>query len=81
MVFKLGMSSGVFESKTVGVKLHASTVRNRLHQHNLHGKYARKKPLLFKKKITARLQIVIENTGKDDAFLNNVQWTDESKLQ
>lgn len=52
-------------------KVHASTVRNTLHQFNLCETGVNRKPLLFKKNIT-RLQSVMNPTGKDLVFWNNV---------
>uniref|UniRef100_A0A9J8B3Q1 Transposase n=1 Tax=Cyprinus carpio carpio TaxID=630221 RepID=A0A9J8B3Q1_CYPCA len=66
---------------TVDVKMHASTVRKRLQKYNFHGRCARRKPLLSKKNIKARLKFARENVDKDQDFWNNVLWTDESKIE
>lgn len=46
---------------TVDVKVHASTIRKRLHKFHFHGKCARRKPLLSKRNIKARLKFAREN--------------------
>uniref|UniRef100_A0A9J7X170 Transposase Tc1-like domain-containing protein n=1 Tax=Cyprinus carpio carpio TaxID=630221 RepID=A0A9J7X170_CYPCA len=61
---------------TVDVKVHASTVRKRLQKFNFHERCARRKPLLSKKNIKARLKFARENVDKDQDFWNNVLWTD-----
>uniref|UniRef100_A0A3Q3JS38 Transposase n=1 Tax=Monopterus albus TaxID=43700 RepID=A0A3Q3JS38_MONAL len=66
---------------TVDVEVHASTIRKRLHKFNLHGRRARRKPLLSKRNIKARLTFARENVDKDQDFWNNVRWTDESKIE
>ncbi|XP_047009608.1 centrin-3 isoform X3 [Ictalurus punctatus] len=66
---------------TVGVKVNASTIRKRLYKFDLHGRCVRKKPLLSKKNIRARVQFANEHIGKDQAFWNNALWTDESKIE
>lgn len=66
---------------TVDVKVHASTIRKRLHKFNLHGRCARRKPLLSKKNMKARLKFARVNVDKDQDFWNNVLWTDESKIE
>uniref|UniRef100_A0A3Q3J790 Tc1-like transposase DDE domain-containing protein n=1 Tax=Monopterus albus TaxID=43700 RepID=A0A3Q3J790_MONAL len=66
---------------TVDVEVHASTIRKRLHKFNLHGRRARRKPLLSKRNIKARLTFARENVDKDQDFWNNVLWTDESKIE
>uniref|UniRef100_A0A9J8A173 Transposase Tc1-like domain-containing protein n=1 Tax=Cyprinus carpio carpio TaxID=630221 RepID=A0A9J8A173_CYPCA len=60
---------------TVDVKVHASTVRKRLQKFNFHERCARRKPLLSKKNIKARLKFARENVDKDQDFWNNVLWT------
>lgn len=66
---------------TVDVKVHESTIRKRLHKFDLHGRCARRKPLLSRKNIRARLKFANEHLGKDQHFWNNVLWTDESKVE
>ncbi|KAI3358130.1 hypothetical protein L3Q82_003131 [Scortum barcoo] len=57
---------------TVDVKVHDSTIRKRLHKFDFHGRCARRKPLLSKKNIKARLKFARENIDKDQVFWNNV---------
>lgn len=66
---------------TIDVKVHASTIRKRLNKFALHGRCARRKPLLSKKNIRARLKFAREHLEKDQNFWNNVLWTDESKVE
>ena len=59
---------------TVDVKVHASTIRKRLHKFNLHGRCARRKPLLSKRNMKARLKFARVNVGKDQGpDLSNVR--------
>ncbi|KAI3375336.1 hypothetical protein L3Q82_021829 [Scortum barcoo] len=44
----------------------------RLHKFDFHGRCARRKPLLSKKNIKARLKFARENIDKDQVFWNNV---------
>uniref|UniRef100_A0A9J8BRU0 Transposase Tc1-like domain-containing protein n=1 Tax=Cyprinus carpio carpio TaxID=630221 RepID=A0A9J8BRU0_CYPCA len=66
---------------TVDVKVHASTVRKRLQKFNFHERCARRKPLLSKKNIKARLKFARENVDKDQDFWNNVLWTASSNTR
>lgn len=66
---------------TVDVKVHDSTIRKRLHKFDFHGRCARRKPLLSKRNIKARLKFARANVDKDHDFWNNVLWTDESKIE
>ena len=52
---------------TVDVKVHAFTIRTRLHKFN-HGSCTRRKHLLSKKNIGARLKFANEYIGKDQDF-------------
>ena len=65
---------------TVDVKEHTSTIRKRLHKFDFHWRCARRKPLLSKKNIRARLKFARAHLDKDQDFWNNVLWTDESNL-
>ena len=66
---------------TVDVKVHASTIRKRLHKFNLHGRCVRRKPLLSKRNTKARLKFARGSVDKEQDFWNNVLWTDESKIE
>ena len=46
---------------------------------NFHWRCARRKPLLSKKNMKARLKCVRENVDKDQDFWNSDIWTDEPK--
>ena len=60
------------------VSVHDSTIRKR---HGVHGRIARRKPLLSKKNIAARLKFAKEHIDDPQDFWNNVLWTDESKVE
>ncbi|XP_075444851.1 uncharacterized protein LOC142488342 isoform X3 [Ascaphus truei] len=60
------------------VSVHDSTIRKRL---NNGGWIARRKPLLSKKNIAARLKFAKEHIDDPQDFWNNVLWTDESKVE
>ena len=66
---------------TVDVKVNESTIRKRLNKFNFHGRCGRRKPLLWKRNMKARLKFTRENVDKDQDFWNNVLWTDESKTE
>lgn len=66
---------------TVGVKVHASTIRKRLHKFDLHGRHGRRKSWLSEKNMKTRLKLDRVNGDKDQDFWNNVLWTDESKIE
>ncbi len=59
------------------VSVHDSTIRKRLNKNGVHGRIARRKPLLSKKNIAACLKFAKEHID----FWNNVLWTDESKVE
>ena len=66
---------------TVDVKVHASTIRKRLHKFNFRGRCARKKRFLSKKNMKARRKFARENVDKDQDLWNNVLWTDEYNFE
>ena len=59
-----------------GTNVHASTIRRKLNSHGIHGRVARRKPLLSKKNKAAR-----EHQDNPDAFWKSILWTDESKIE
>ena len=63
------------------VSVHDSTIRKRLNKNGVHGRIARRKPLLSKKNIAARLKFTKEHIDDPQDFWNNVLWTDESKVE
>jgi len=63
------------------VDVHASTIRKKLNSFGINGRSARRKPLLSKKNIAARLKFAMDHLDETDDFWNNVLWTDESKVE
>ena len=64
-----------------GVNVHASTIRRKLNRHDIHGRVARKKPLLSRKNKAARFNFAREHLDKPEAFWKSILWTDESKIE
>ena len=64
-----------------GVNVHASTIRQKFNRHDIHGRVARKKPLLSRKNKAARLNFAREHLDKPEAFWKSILWTDESTRQ
>ena len=58
-----------------------STIRRALNDSGIHGRVARKKPLLSKKHKAARLNFAQQYANKSDAYGTRVLWTDESKIK
>ncbi|CAF1541910.1 unnamed protein product [Rotaria magnacalcarata] len=66
--------------KELGVKIHANTVRNRMHEIGLYGRVARKKPLVNKVNRTKRIQYAKTMLEKPFGSWKEVLWSDESKF-
>uniref|UniRef100_A0A3B4TRY4 Transposase Tc1-like domain-containing protein n=1 Tax=Seriola dumerili TaxID=41447 RepID=A0A3B4TRY4_SERDU len=64
-----------------GTNVHASTIRRKLNSHGIHGRVARRKPLLSKKNKAARFNFAKEHLDKPEAFWESILWTDESKVE
>lgn len=47
----------------------------------IHGRIARRKPLLSTKNIAAHLQFAKDPLDKPEGFWNNVLWTDETEIK
>ncbi|CAB3995343.1 Transposable element Tcb1 transposase [Paramuricea clavata] len=60
------------EMQDAGTQVSLSTVKRILHRHGLRGCRPRKKPLLQKRHLQARLKYACENMDKGDDFWNNV---------
>ena len=69
------------EMQEAGTRVSLSTVKRVLHRHGLRGCRARKKPLLHKRHLQARLKFASDNIDKGNDFWNNVLWSDEVKIQ
>ncbi|RXM34592.1 Pleiotrophin [Acipenser ruthenus] len=63
------------------VSVHDSTIRKTLGKNGIHGRVARRKPLLTKKNMNARLKFAKKHLDDPQEFWNNVLWTDESKVE
>lgn len=63
----------------LNVKCSAETVRNVLRRHNYHARSCRKKPFISARNKSKRLQYATEHVKKNQAFWNNVIFSDESK--
>ena len=63
------------------VRVSSSTVKPVLYQHGLKGHLVRKKSLLQKQHIKARLQFTNEHRDKDLIFWRHVLWSDETKIE
>ncbi|XP_062849643.1 zinc finger protein 638 [Trichomycterus rosablanca] len=64
-----------------GINVHASTIRRKINRHGIHGRVARRKPLLSRKNKVARLNFAREHLDKPEAFWKSILWTDESKIE
>jgi len=62
-------------------KIHHSTVKKRLNNYGLFGKFVRRKPLLSKKNMAAQLGFAKVDLYKPQDFWNNVLWRDETKVE
>ncbi|KAK3519712.1 hypothetical protein QTP70_002677 [Hemibagrus guttatus] len=65
---------------SVKVSVHDSTIRKRLGKNGLHGRVPRRKPLLSKKNIKARLSFARKHLDDPQDFCENTLWTDETKM-
>ncbi|KAK3538661.1 hypothetical protein QTP86_011806 [Hemibagrus guttatus] len=66
---------------SVKVSVHDSTIRKRLGKNDLHGRVPRRKPLLSKKNIKARLSFARKHLDVPQDFWENTLWTDETKIE
>ncbi|KAK3566022.1 hypothetical protein QTP86_024184, partial [Hemibagrus guttatus] len=65
---------------SVKVSVHDSTIRKRLGKNGLHGRVPRRKPLLSKNNIKARLSFARKHLDDSQDFWENTLWTDETKM-
>lgn len=63
-----------------GVNVSSQTIRRRLQENNLHGRMARKKPLVSLKNTKKRLRFATDHLAKGLNFWNLIVWSDESKF-
>ncbi|KAK3553721.1 hypothetical protein QTP70_007583 [Hemibagrus guttatus] len=66
---------------SVKVSVHDSTIRKRLGKNGLHGRVPRRKPLLSKNNIKARLSFARKHLDDPQDFWENTLWTDETKIE
>ena len=69
------------ELEASGTTVSLSTVQRVLHRNGLRGCRARKKPLLQKRHIKARLKYARKHKDKDRGFWRGVLWSDETKME
>ncbi|XP_029654601.1 uncharacterized protein LOC115228069 [Octopus sinensis] len=65
----------------IGTPVCSQTVTNALRKEGFHKCRLRKVPLLTKKHVHARLKYAKKILLKDDDFLNNIIWSDETKIE
>ncbi|KAL0164294.1 hypothetical protein M9458_003174, partial [Cirrhinus mrigala] len=66
---------------SIKVSVHDSTIRKRLGKNGLHGRFPRRKPLLSKKNIKARLNFAKKHLNDCQDFWENTLWTDKTKVE
>lgn len=67
--------------KKTGVAVSRCTIRRHLNKNGLHGRVARRKPLLRKCHKASRLQYAKQHRDKPQNFWNKVIWSDETKIE
>ena len=63
------------------INVHESTIKGTLNNNVMHGKVAKRKPLLSKKNITPHLQFSKDHVDRPEGHWKNVLWTDETKIE
>ena len=66
------------ELEAAGTQVSLSTVKRVLHRHGLRGCRARRKPLLQKQHLKARLKFAADHMDKGQGFWRKVLWSDET---
>ncbi|KAK3522302.1 hypothetical protein QTP86_001995 [Hemibagrus guttatus] len=66
---------------SVKVSVHDATIRKRLGKNGLRGRVPRRKPLLSKKNIKARLSFARKHLDDPQDFWENTLWTNETKIE
>lgn len=64
-----------------GVQVSTSTIRRHLNRGGLHGRIARKKPLLRAQHKKARLEYAREHIDESKTFWHKILWSDETKIE
>uniref|UniRef100_A0A8C4TBF5 Transposase n=1 Tax=Erpetoichthys calabaricus TaxID=27687 RepID=A0A8C4TBF5_ERPCA len=62
------------------VHVHESTIRRTLNNNGVHGRVARRKPLLSKKTLLLVCSL-LDHVDKPQGYWKNVLWTDETKIE
>ena len=65
----------------VGKKVSKTTLKRVLNRHGLYARRPRKTPLHKKRHLEARLAFAKNHLEQDDAFWDQVLWTDETKIE
>ena len=63
------------------VLLEGSPISAALHQSGLYGRVARRKPLLSKRHMTARLEFAKRHLKDSQTMRNKILWSDETKIE
>lgn len=63
------------------ISVHTSTICKILNKNGVHGRTARRKPLLTKKNIAARLKFAKDHLDAPQHFWQKILWTDETKIE
>ncbi|MGH0165707.1 UNVERIFIED_CONTAM: hypothetical protein FKN15_049940 [Acipenser sinensis] len=72
-----------FQSSTaeLGDTLHTATIARVLHKTGLHGRVAKRKPLLKKTHIKSRLEFARRHVGDSETKWKKILWSDETKIE
>ena len=65
----------------MGVSVHTSTISRSLHKAGLYGRVARKKPLLKKPHLKARMEFAKKHVDDTADMWKKVLWSDETKIE
>ncbi|KAJ4935272.1 hypothetical protein JOQ06_016808 [Pogonophryne albipinna] len=63
------------------ISVDESTIRKTLNKNGVHGRTPRRKPLLSRKNIAARLKFAKEHLDVPQHYWQNILWTDETKVE
>ena len=67
--------------KHADISVDTSTIRKTLNKNGIHGRRPRRKPLLSKKNISARLEFAKKHLDASQCHWENILWTDETKVE
>ena len=63
------------------VSVHEAPIRETPDKNGVHGRIARRKPLLFKTNIAAHVKFANDHMDDPEGYWKNIVWTDESKVE